>query len=72
MARVPEDLPRNEIKQLIGEGEARRTEQLLVLQTQPRPDQEPNDARQNLQAIDEVLAALRCRRSYLQAMQETP
>ena len=72
MASVPEDLPLNEVEQLIAEGEARRAEQLLVLQTQLRPDQDPNDARQNLQAIDEALAALRCRRSYLHAMQEKP
>ena len=72
MARVPEDLPLDEVEHLIGEGEARRAEQLLVLQTQAQPDQDPNEARQNLQAIDEALTALRCRRSYLQAMQENP
>lgn len=72
MARVPEDLPLNEVEQLISEGEARQAEQLMVLQTQAQPDQDPNDVRQNLQAIDEALAALRCRRSYLQAMQEKP
>ena len=38
MASVPEDLPLNEVEQLIAEGEARRAEQLLVLQTQSRPD----------------------------------
>lgn len=69
MTRLPEDIPLDEVEQLISEGEERRAEQLVFLQTQSRPDQDPNEARQNLQAIDEALVALRCRRSYLQAMQ---
>ena len=72
MARVPEDLPLEEVEQLISQGEARRAEQLLVLQAQAWPDQDTNDARESLQAIDGALAALRCRRSYLQAMREKP
>jgi hypothetical protein len=72
MARLPEDIPLEEIEQQIREGEARQAEQLLVLETQEWPNQFPNAARESLEAINEALSALRCRRSYLQAMQEKP
>jgi len=72
MTRLSEDLPLDEVEQLIAEGEARRAEMLLVLQTQSQTDPDSNEAQQSLQAIEEALATLYCRRSYLQAMQEKP
>jgi len=69
MTRLSEDLPLDEVEQLIAEGEARRAEMLLVLQTQSQTNPNSNEAQQSLQAIEEALATLYCRRSYLQAMQ---
>ena len=72
MTRLTEDTTLDVIEQLIAEGGAHRDEQLMLLETQTRRDQDPSEVRQSLQAIDEALATLRCRQSYLQAMQVKP
>ncbi|WFT82064.1 MULTISPECIES: hypothetical protein [unclassified Methylobacterium] len=72
MAELPEDTALDVIEQLIAEGAARQAEQVLLVEAQERRGQDTAEARQVLREIEETLAALHCRRAYLQAMQAQP
>lgn len=72
MAELPEDTPLDVIEQPIAEGEARRAERATLVETQARCGQDTAEAQQQLQEIENTLAALHCRREYLRAMQVQP
>ena len=60
------------VERLIDEGEARRIEQIRIIAHLTECGQNSAEATHALQAIEDTLAALRCRWEYLQAMQEKP
>ncbi|MFE1600502.1 hypothetical protein [Methylobacterium sp. ID0610] len=72
MAELPEDTTLDVVDQLIGEGETRRAEQVLLVAMLARRGEDATAARQMLREIEDTLATLHCRRAYLRAMKTGP
>jgi len=72
MVDLPEDTPLDIVDDLIGEAEEHRVEQVALMEHLTCQAQSTAEAERQLTAIEDILAALRCRRSYLQAMRMRP
>ena len=72
MAELPEDTTLDVVDHLISEAEERRIEQVTLIDHLTRQQQSTIDSERMLTEIERILAALHCRRSYLQAMQAKP
>ena len=72
MVDLPEDAPLDVVDDLIAEAEEHRIEHIVLIEYQTRQRQNTRDAERILAKIEAILAGLRCRRSYLQAMQAKP
>ncbi|MHB2208019.1 hypothetical protein [Methylobacterium sp. CM6257] len=68
MSGLRDDEPLDRIEGEIEAGEARRAEWTGLIEQLERDGRDSADARCALRGIDDVLAALRCRRDYLRTM----
>ncbi|WP_336487059.1 hypothetical protein [Methylobacterium nigriterrae] len=72
MVDLPEDTSLDIVDHLIGEAEEHRVEQVALIEHLMQQAQDTAAAERVLTEIEDILAALRCRRSYLLAMQTAP
>ena len=72
MAELPEDTTLDVVDHLIAEAEEHRFEQVALIEHLTQQRQSTIESERMLTDIERILAALNCRRSYLQAMQTNP
>ena len=72
MVGLPEDLTLDVVEHLLCEAEEHRIEQFALIEHLTRQALSSVEAERILTEIEAIMAALRCRRSYLHAMQEKP
>ena len=72
MVELPEDTTLDVVDHLIAEAEEHRIEQVALIEHLTRQRQSTTESERMLAEIEHRLAALHCRRSYLQAMQVRP
>jgi hypothetical protein len=72
MVELCEDTTLDVVDHLIAEAEEHRIEQVALIEHQTRQGQSTTETKRILTEIEHILAALQCRRSYLQAMQARP
>jgi hypothetical protein len=71
MAELPEDTTLDVVG-LIAEAQEHRFEQVALIEHLTQQRQTTIESRRMLTEIEQILAVLHCRRSYLQAMQVKP
>ncbi|KAB1069905.1 hypothetical protein [Methylobacterium planeticum] len=72
MVGLPEDLTLDVVDHLLGEAEEHRIEQVVLIEHLTRQAESTVAAERILTEIEAIIAALRCRRSYLEAMRVRP
>ena len=72
MAELPEDTTLDVVDHLIAEAEEHRIEQAALIEHLIWQQKSTIESERMLTEIERILAALQCRRSYLQAMQAKP